>query len=156
MDHFQLPRGFVPVSLAITAVVGASWWVNYELIPVMNAVTTFVPIYLLVLTARVVLGLAFCGASVGIGMGGCAASTTCFRYLNRTRSLRPLVRYSKSCLATIVALIVFFVSYGIGFISIGATGILALSVMFVGLQVGEFFLLHRIHSRRQTKQEVQS
>jgi len=154
MDHFQ--RELIPISLAITAVVAVSWWVNYELIPVMNVATSFLPIYLLVLTARVVLGLAYCCASVGIGLGGGVVSTICYRHFNRTKSHRTFIRYAKKCLATIVALFVFVVSYGIGFISIGASDVFALGVMFVGLQVGEVFLLCQFLRWRRVKETAPS
>ena len=149
------PQGFLRFSMAISAVVAVSWWVNYELTPVMTAATTFLPIYLLMMTARAVLVLAFCGACFGIGMGSFASTITCFRYLNQQGSRRTSVRYSRSCFAIIVALIIFTVTYGIGIACIGASNLFAYAIMFAGLQICEFFLLHRILSRRQTKAKVQ-
>lgn len=151
---FQFPPAFVQFSVAVTAVVALSLWVNSELAPVMPSATTFLPIYLLMITVRVVFGLAFCGACVGIGMGSFASSIACFRYLNQKRSLRPSPSYSSSCFAAIVGTIVFFVMYGIGFFCIGATGPFPSFVMFVGLQVSEFLLLRRISLWRQAKGQV--
>ena len=148
------PQGFLRFSIAISAVVAVSWWVNYELTPVMTAATTFLPIYLLMMTARAVLVLAFCGACFGIGMGSFASTITCFRYLNQQGSRRTSVRYSRSCFAIIVALIIFTVTYGIGIVCVGATNFFAYAMMFAGLQVSEFLLLRRILRWRQAKEKV--
>ena len=150
----ELPSGFLRFSMTITAAVVVSWWVNYELAPVIPAATSFLPIYLFMMTARAILGLVFCGACVGIGMGSFASSITCFRYLNHQRSHRTSVRYARSCFATIVALIIFTVTYGIGIVCVGATNFFAYAMMFAGLQVSEFLLLRRILRWRQAKEKV--
>jgi hypothetical protein len=154
MNLFELPSGLVRSSLATTAVVAASWWVNYELSSVASTTTTFLPIFLLALTARVILGFAFCGACAGIGMGSVAISMMCFRLPSRIRSPHELVRYSKSCLSIIVALVVFTVTYGIGNVCMGTTGFFADCVMFAGLQVSEFLFLRRILRWRRAKEMV--
>jgi hypothetical protein len=103
---------------------------------------------------RAVLGFAFCGACVGIGMGSFTLTITCFRYLNQQQSHRTSVRYARSCSAAIVSLVVFLVTYGIGIACIGSPNLFANAMMFAGLQVSEFVLLGRILSRRQTKEKV--
>ena len=154
MNPNELPKGFWRFSMTITILVALSWWVNYELDPVVRSATTFLPIYLIMMTVRAVLGLAFCGACVGIGMGSFVSGITCYRYLSQKRSLGRWARYLRSCFATIVSSIVFFVIYGIGLISIGPSSILAYAVMFAGLQVSEFYLLRRILGRRRAKARV--
>lgn len=156
MTHFELTSGFVRFSLVITAIVAASWWVDYELVPVMPSATTFLPLYLLMMTARVVLGLAVCGAAAGIGMGSVATSMACFRNLSRVSSPHLWVRHSRSCFSVIVALMVLVVTYGIGFFCIGATGFIADCVMFVGLQVSEFHCLGRIRRWRGAREWIPS
>jgi hypothetical protein len=144
MMLFELPKGFVRFSLVITATVAASWWVDFELVPVKPSATSFLPLYLLIMMARVVLGLAICGASAGIGMGSVAMSMACFRHLSRIRSPHLWVRHSRSFVSVIVALMVLVVTYGIGYVCIGATGFIADFVMFVGLQSSEFLFVSRI------------
>lgn len=150
----ELPKGFWRFSMAITILVAVSWWVDYELVPVVRSATTFLPIYLLMMTARVVLGFAFCGACVGIGIGSFVSGITCYRYLSQKSSLGRWARYLRSGFATIVSSIVFFVIYGIGLVSIGPSSVLAYAVMFAGLQVSEFYLLRRILRRRRAKVRV--
>ena len=154
MTLTELPRGFLRFSMAISAVVSVSWWVNYELAPVMPSATTLLPIYLLMMAARAVLVLAFFGACVGIGMGTFALTITCFRYLNQQRSRRPTARHSRRCFAAIVALIIFTVTYRIGVSCIGVSNFFAYMMMFAGLQVSEFILLGGVRSRRHTKEKV--
>lgn len=138
--------------MAITALVAASWWVNYELSPVASTTSTFLPMFLLVLLSRVILGFAFCGSCAGIGMGSVAMSMLCFRLLSQIGFPVFSARYSRRCLVSIAASIVFIATYGGGFVCIGDTGFFADFVMFMGLQISEFFMIRRFINWRVAKE----
>ena len=139
--------------MAVTVVVAASWWVDFELVPVTTSDVTFLPFYLLLVAARVVLGLALCGAGFGIGMGSAASGITCFRIISKNRPTQTWPRFLRTCYATIAALTVFVFTYGFGSICLGDSGFLADSVLFAWLQVGGFFAYRRIQRWRSASEK---
>ncbi len=144
MNLSALPEGFIRFSLAITAIVAASWWVNLELTSVAPTSTTFLPLFLLLAASRVVLLLVLCGAGAGIGIGCVSISLKRLRSPNRFESPHRWVRYAMSGLSMVVTVMMFFLTCAIGLLCIGATGFFFSCVMFAGLQVSEFLLFRRM------------
>ena len=154
MILFALPKGFIRFSLAITAIVAASWWVNFDLTPVATTATSFLSLFLLLTTSRVVLILALCGAGAGIGMGCVTVSVKCFRSPSQIESPRRWVRIAMSCLSVIVTIVMLVFTYAIGLLCIDIAGFLFSCVMFAGLQFSEFLLLRRFLRWRKREEKV--
>ena len=149
MILFALPKGFIQFSLKITMIVAASWWVNFKLTPVTPSAASFLPLFLLLTTSRVVLVLALCGAGADFGMVCVTVSVKCFRAPARIDSPHRRVRYTMSYLSGIVVLLVLVLTYAIGLLCMDMTGFFASCVMYAGLQFSEFLLLRGIlHWRR--------
>ncbi|MHB1087556.1 MAG: hypothetical protein ACYC19_02190 [Acidimicrobiales bacterium] len=154
MSLIALPRGFIRFSLALTAIVAASWWMNFELTPVAPTSTSFLPLFLLLTASRVILLLTLCGAGAGIGIGCASISLQCLRSPNRFKSPHRSIRYTMSCLSVVATVVVFILTYAIVLLCIGTTGFFFSCMMFTGLQVSEFLLIRRILGWRRNKEKV--